>query len=681
MRLIHILLMFAMPLCLTAATIPTTYFSCEVTDTSTDNQFSWRMIRGEARYFQVTYFENDVAANLSDASSTNNVTLWLKASDSTNTYAITGGIISSPSSGVVRVLWPSSNVPPAAIYSAEFAVPDSPDVNLAARGKITVVDGTASGTTTAMPAYMAGNTNHAELINLDYASAGHTGFQPAGSYLTAESDPVFLAFTNSSNVAIGSNTVATGGGVVIGDNAIGQSGVAVGSHANGENQGVAVGVNATGSLYGVAIGINADGSTHSVAIGENAYAYGVDPAHGNIAIGMNAFAQDGTYTMLDTTEIGAGQATNNGWFHYRGKAVIDGNGNIPASIITDLPSGGGADEASTNYFRNAVNLTNLPAAGILLADGSVAWTADHNAGGFPLTNCSNISGDGSISITQSNSSGSYFSLPSDGSIEIRSYYNGLAYIGQRPTVNGTNILLQGEAAAQTDQVYCAQAGTAQVANVATYATTANNASNLIGVVTASIVTNGGSYSSLTITNHNATTNYMISTAVTNQLVVGARDSIVDADGPDTFQVVVSNREVLCVNSSGRTEVYTNMTIAGDLNMSGKSITNYLGSCVRPWAPAESTANFTLNLTNGPKQVLVVTNAITYNMPAADPTNWYQVSVSTYLGTNSWTWGTNNIYFTTNATIGVNPIALPTNRFFNLMFYKLPQETNWHAAGM
>lgn len=36
-----------------------------------------------------------------------------------------------------------------------------------------------------------GTTDHSALSNLDYASAGHTGFQPAGSYLTAETDPVF----------------------------------------------------------------------------------------------------------------------------------------------------------------------------------------------------------------------------------------------------------------------------------------------------------------------------------------------------------------------------------------------------------------------------------------------------------------------------------------------------------
>lgn len=39
-----------------------------------------------------------------------------------------------------------------------------------------------------------GTSDHAELSNLDYASAGHTGFQPAGAYLTEETDPVFTAW-------------------------------------------------------------------------------------------------------------------------------------------------------------------------------------------------------------------------------------------------------------------------------------------------------------------------------------------------------------------------------------------------------------------------------------------------------------------------------------------------------
>jgi hypothetical protein len=57
--------------------------------------------------------------------------------------------------------------------------------------------------------------SHSSLGDLDYASAGHTGFQPAGDYLTEESDPVFTAhpaysidnddITNLSNLS-GTNT-------------------------------------------------------------------------------------------------------------------------------------------------------------------------------------------------------------------------------------------------------------------------------------------------------------------------------------------------------------------------------------------------------------------------------------------------------------------------------------------
>ena len=36
--------------------------------------------------------------------------------------------------------------------------------------------------------------DHALLSHLAYAASGHTGFQPAGSYLTAETDPVFSAW-------------------------------------------------------------------------------------------------------------------------------------------------------------------------------------------------------------------------------------------------------------------------------------------------------------------------------------------------------------------------------------------------------------------------------------------------------------------------------------------------------
>ena len=48
-----------------------------------------------------------------------------------------------------------------------------------AAGKVLTSDAEGNGTWGT-----AGTNNHAVLSNLDYASAGHTGFQPAGSYLT-----------------------------------------------------------------------------------------------------------------------------------------------------------------------------------------------------------------------------------------------------------------------------------------------------------------------------------------------------------------------------------------------------------------------------------------------------------------------------------------------------------------
>lgn len=43
----------------------------------------------------------------------------------------------------------------------------------------------------------SGTNSHSDLTQLDYASSGHTGFQPAGSYLTTETDPVYTADKSS----------------------------------------------------------------------------------------------------------------------------------------------------------------------------------------------------------------------------------------------------------------------------------------------------------------------------------------------------------------------------------------------------------------------------------------------------------------------------------------------------
>lgn len=188
------LALMALP-CL-AATIPTTSYICEMSDTSSDNQFDWNIIRGESRYFQVQYQQNGTNANLSDASSTN-AYLYLKASDSTNTYRV-DGYITDTSNGVVRVLWAATNAPKASVYMVEFAVPDSPEVNLAARGKLTVKNGTGSGVATNMPYYP---TLEDDVSGLSTTQALHTA---AINWLLQSTQATILAtgyLTAGSNVS------------------------------------------------------------------------------------------------------------------------------------------------------------------------------------------------------------------------------------------------------------------------------------------------------------------------------------------------------------------------------------------------------------------------------------------------------------------------------------------------
>jgi len=133
-----------------ADTVPVTQRDCEVSDTTDNNRFSWVQYRGEARYYQTKYFQNGDVFDLSGVNT--NAYLSLKASNSTNSYSITGSVYNA-TSGIVRVLWPSDIVLTQGVYNAFFGVPGSGEVNLASRGKIEVRDGNAAGTPTATPYY------------------------------------------------------------------------------------------------------------------------------------------------------------------------------------------------------------------------------------------------------------------------------------------------------------------------------------------------------------------------------------------------------------------------------------------------------------------------------------------------------------------------------------------------
>jgi hypothetical protein len=142
-----VLLLWLFAVNLFADAIPESTFTCEVSDTSENNRFDWDIIRGEGRYLRVVYTQYTTNMNLG---SLTNVYLYLKASNSTNRYSITGAV-QVAASGSVRVLWATSNAVPVAVYWAEFGVPENSDVNLAARGKINVFEGTGTAIPTNPP--------------------------------------------------------------------------------------------------------------------------------------------------------------------------------------------------------------------------------------------------------------------------------------------------------------------------------------------------------------------------------------------------------------------------------------------------------------------------------------------------------------------------------------------------
>ncbi len=129
---------------------PVTGFDCEVSDTSPENTWTtWNIIRGGSRYLQINYLQNGDVLPLTNAG-ISTVNLSLKASDSTNVYLLAGSVHSA-TGGSVRVLWSSTNAVPAALYNAEFLVPDVLEINMAARGKIKVAAGNSTGWTNETP--------------------------------------------------------------------------------------------------------------------------------------------------------------------------------------------------------------------------------------------------------------------------------------------------------------------------------------------------------------------------------------------------------------------------------------------------------------------------------------------------------------------------------------------------
>ena len=156
------------------------------------------------------------------------------------------------------------------------------------------------------------------------------------------------ANASSYGVAIGEEADGSSCGAVVGYSANGAAGVAMGYGAFGP-QGVAVGSFSAGSDFGAAVGVSAIGYSYGVGIGAYADGHGL----GNIALGGGE--EGGLIAAIppgftDTTELGRGTAVSNGWFHYRGHPVVDGNGGVNPTAIKGY--------VSTNDVRYRATVTN-----------------------------------------------------------------------------------------------------------------------------------------------------------------------------------------------------------------------------------------------------------------------------------------------------------------------------------
>lgn len=137
-------------------------------------------------------------------------------------------------------------------------------------------------------------------------------------------------------------------GAAVGYSSDGSAGAAVGYGALG-SYGAAVGSFSAGSANGAALGVSASGYSSGVGIGANSVGNGL----GNVAVGGG---EEGGLTAVvpagytDTAEIGRGTAVSNGWLHFRGHPVVDGNGGINPAAIKGY--------VATNDARYLATVTN-----------------------------------------------------------------------------------------------------------------------------------------------------------------------------------------------------------------------------------------------------------------------------------------------------------------------------------
>ena len=157
-----------------------------------------------------------------------------------------------------------------------------------------------------------------------------------------------IADGSSYGVAVGQEAIGSSCGAAVGYSADGTAGAAVGYGSLGA-YGAAVGTFSCGSAYGAAVGVSASGYSYGVGIG----AYAVGNGLGNVALGGGE--EEGMIAAIpsgftDTVELGRGTAVSNGWLHFHGHPIVDGNGDLNPAAIKGY--------VSTNDARYRATVTN-----------------------------------------------------------------------------------------------------------------------------------------------------------------------------------------------------------------------------------------------------------------------------------------------------------------------------------
>jgi len=382
--------------------------------------------RGETMVLQPRLLSYGSPIDLTTATA---VTMLYKATGSTNVYSVAGGLLLA-TNGQAQVIWTSSNEMAASSYSYDIMVASPTTTVLGAWGTIKYRDGVAyggahvtnapvhvldfastiiyspglspwvmisdltglvagvtsitntpdilrSGSGTGAQGLTLTPTRLASLARADLALTNPAAFDPAGSAAAAALASVPTSRTFAVNGTIwnmttnGSMTITSGGNVA---SVTGAGGL---TNLGGATTGAVTLTLSAGTVASLAradAALTNAGQFATAAQGANAdLAYG----WGNHATGGYA---TGTPLYAETL-----------WIAASGTVVYTSDGRLSDartptahdqawSTITSTPTtllgygitdgAGGADSESTNYFRNAGNLTNLTAAGIATNAGA-----------------------------------------------------------------------------------------------------------------------------------------------------------------------------------------------------------------------------------------------------------------------------------------------------------------------